>query len=116
VPGALLSLADRLDALVGLTATVGLPTSSSDPFAVRRAALGALAALRAHPGLSGIGITEALRRAAALQPVPDEDGTLADVAEFLTRRLEQQLTGEAHPADRIRAVLAHADTNSTGPT
>ena len=51
LPGALLSLADRLDLVAGLAATVGLPTGSSDPFAVRRAVLGLLAVHRAHPEL-----------------------------------------------------------------
>ena len=53
MPGALLSLADRLDLVAGLAATVGLPTGSSDPFAVRRAVLGLLAVHRAHPELAG---------------------------------------------------------------
>ena len=54
LPGALLSLADRLDLVAGLAATVGLPTGSSDPFAVRRAVLGLLAVHRAHPALAGL--------------------------------------------------------------
>jgi glycyl-tRNA synthetase len=47
--GAILSLADRIDYLAGLATTVGLPTGSSDPFALRRAALGALAVHRTNP-------------------------------------------------------------------
>ncbi|MEV6493670.1 glycine--tRNA ligase subunit beta, partial [Actinoplanes sp. NPDC051633] len=106
-PGAMLSLADRLDLLVGLAATVGLPTGSSDPFAVRRAALGLLAVLRAHPSLPGI--SAGLEQAAALQPVPAGPEVLAGIADFLTRRLEQQLVEEGNPVDRVRAVLVHAD-------
>jgi glycyl-tRNA synthetase len=108
VPGALLSLADRLDALVGLAATVGLPTGSSDPFAVRRTALGVLAVLRGTPALAGIDLDRAAVRAAAGQPVPVDADTLDAVGRFLTRRLEQQLTDEGQPVDRIRALRGHA--------
>ncbi|UQU67982.1 glycine--tRNA ligase [Couchioplanes caeruleus] len=108
VPGALLSLADRLDLVAGLAATAGLPTGSSDPFAVRRAVLGLLAVHRAHPDLSAIDLFEALDRAATLQPVPAGPEVTAEVRDFLTRRLEQVLTEEGHPVDRVRAVLPHA--------
>ncbi|GAB1691263.1 glycine--tRNA ligase [Krasilnikovia sp. M28-CT-15] len=112
LPGALLSLADRLDLLAGLAATVGLPTGSSDPFAVRRAALGALAVHRAHPALGALSLTVGLAEAATLQPVEVPDPVRRDVADFLARRLEQVLTEEGHPVDRIRAVLPHADRPS----
>ncbi len=108
VPGALLSLADRLDLIAGLAATVGLPTGSSDPFAVRRAVLGLLAVHRAHPGLAAVDVFEALSAAAALQPVEVGPDTLAAIRDFLTRRLEQVLTEQGHPVDRVRAVLPQA--------
>jgi glycyl-tRNA synthetase len=108
VPGALLSLADRLDLVAGLAATVGLPTGSSDPFAVRRAVLGLLAVHRAHPELTGIDLGGALAAAGALQPVDVPETVLADAGEFLAKRLEQVLVEEGHPVDRVRAVLPHA--------
>jgi glycyl-tRNA synthetase len=110
LPGALLSLADRLDLVAGLAATVGLPTGSSDPFAVRRAALGLLAVHRAHPALSGIGLRAAL--ALAAQPVEVSDRVLDDAAAFLTKRLEQALIEEGQPVEWVRAVLPHADRPS----
>ncbi|MFI5495710.1 glycine--tRNA ligase [Actinoplanes sp. NPDC051859] len=108
VPGALLSLADRLDLIAGLAATVGLPTGSSDPYAIRRAVLGLLAVHRAHPDLVGIDLFDALGWAASRQPVEVDDKVLVAVREFVTRRLEQVLTEEGHPVDRVRAVLPHA--------
>ena len=116
LPGALLSLADRLDLVAGLAATVGLPTGSSDPFAVRRAALGLLAVHRSQPALSGLSLRDGLRRAAQRQPVPVPERVVADAAEFLARRLEQVLTEEGHPVDRVRAVLVHADRPSVADT
>jgi glycyl-tRNA synthetase len=43
-----------------------------------------------------------------LQPVPVDERVLAEIAEFLARRVEQLLTEEGQPVDRVRAVLAHA--------
>jgi glycyl-tRNA synthetase len=116
LPGALLSLADRLDLVAGLAATVGLPTGSSDPFAVRRAVLGLIAVHRAHPELAPLSLRGALARAAQLQPVEVPAQVLADVDEFLARRLEQVLTEEGRPVDRVRAVLPHADRPAVAET
>jgi glycyl-tRNA synthetase len=108
LPGAVLSLADRLDLVAGLAATVGLPTGSSDPFAVRRAVLGLLAVHRAHPALAALDLGAALAVAAAEQPVEVPAEVLAACTGFLARRLEQGLVEEGHPVDRVRAVLPHA--------
>ncbi|MET0424520.1 MAG: glycine--tRNA ligase subunit beta, partial [Actinoplanes sp.] len=116
IPGALLSLADRLDVVAGLAATVGLPTGSSDPFAVRRAVLGLLAVHRAHPALAGLSLADALSTAADQQPVPVSAEVLTAAADFLTKRLEQALVEEGHPIDRVRAVLPHADRPSVAET
>jgi glycyl-tRNA synthetase len=111
--GALLSLADRLDYLCGLAATVGLPTGSSDQYALRRAALGAQAVQRGCPVAGPLSLVDGLRLAAAGQPVPVADEVIAGTAEFLTRRLEQTLAEEGVPINHLRAVLGHADRPST---
>ncbi len=108
LPGAVLSLADRLDYLAGLATTVGLPTGSSDPFALRRAALGALALHRTHPALSDLSLVDALTVAARHQPLDVPPAVIDDIAAFLTRRLEQTLTEEGRPLEHIRAALVHA--------
>ncbi|SDS14325.1 glycine--tRNA ligase [Actinoplanes derwentensis] len=108
VPGALLSLADRLDLVTGLAATVGLPTGSSDPFAVRRAVLGLLAVHRNTPALAGFSLLDGLELAAGAQPVPVSPEIRTAAGEFLAKRLEQVLTEEGQPIDRVRAVLPHA--------
>jgi glycyl-tRNA synthetase len=107
--GAILSLADRLDYLCGLAATVGLPTGSSDQYALRRAALGLQAVHRATPVLSGLSLADGLRIAAATQPVDVPESVLDGIVEFLGRRLEQTLSEEGVPVDRARAVMLHAD-------
>ncbi|GAA2552203.1 glycine--tRNA ligase [Winogradskya consettensis] len=107
--GALLSVADRLDLIVGLAATAGLPTGSSDPFAVRRAVLGALSVLRQHPTLAVLDLRAALALAADQQPVGVRPGLLDEVLEFFVRRYEQTLAEAGTPADLARAVAVRAD-------
>ncbi|WP_203738301.1 glycine--tRNA ligase [Actinoplanes cyaneus] len=114
LPGALLSLADRLDLVAGLAATVGLPTGSSDPFAVRRAVLGLLAVHRSTPEFASLSLVDAL--ALATQPVPVSAEVLAAVGDFLAKRLEQALTEEGQPVDRVRAVLPHFARPSVADT
>jgi glycyl-tRNA synthetase len=109
LPGAVLSLADRLDLVAGLAATVGLPTGSSDPFAVRRAVLGLLAVHREHPALASLSLTTALAAAAERQPVPVPDQVVTDAAAFMAARLEQLLVEEGQPVDWVRAALVQAD-------
>ncbi|GIF04149.1 glycine--tRNA ligase [Actinoplanes siamensis] len=116
VPGALLSLADRLDLVAGLAATVGLPTGSSDPFAVRRAVLGLLAVHRSTAEFAPLDLLSALRLAADAQPVPVSEDVLTAVGDFLARRLEQALTEEGQPVDRVRAVLPHFARPSVADT
>jgi glycyl-tRNA synthetase len=112
LPGALLSLTDRFDLVVGLAATVGLPTGSSDPFAVRRAVLGLLAVHRAHPGLAGIALSDGFAAAAARQPVEVTPEVLAAIGEFVAGRFEQVLIEEGQPVDWVRAAAPHFDRPS----
>ena len=102
-PGAILALADRLDLLAGLFAIGAEPTGSSDPFGLRRAAVGLLAILRAHPSLSQLTIADGLAIAADLQPIPA--GTrLEDALDFIGRRFDQLMLDQDHPAASVRAV------------
>jgi glycyl-tRNA synthetase len=105
VPGALLALADRLDLLAGLFSTGAEPKGSSDPFGLRRAALGALAILRAHPRLAAITIPAGLAIAAAKQPVEVPADAMEKAAVFTTGRYEQALLDAGHPHKLVQAVL-----------
>jgi len=108
VPGAVLALADRFDMLVGLFAVGAAPTGSSDPFGLRRAAAGVLTILRAHPALSGITLTKGLAAAAEevrAQGIEVPEKTLDEVADFVTRRYEQQLLDAGHDHRHVAAVL-----------
>jgi glycyl-tRNA synthetase len=113
VPGALLALADRLDLLAGLFAVGATPTGSSDPFGLRRAALGAVAILRATPALRPVTLTAGLACAAAELNVPVPPSALADAREFTIRRYEQQLIDTGHDHHFVTAVLPLADAPAT---
>ncbi|MEJ5198375.1 MAG: glycine--tRNA ligase subunit beta, partial [Anaerolineae bacterium] len=113
-PGLLLSIANRLDSLVGLFAVGLAPTSTADPFGLRREALGLVAALVgcAQP----FDLRPALQVVAAQMPVPVSETVLAEVLAFIRDRLYVWLRSEAEPGaagrdqglphDVVTAVLA----------
>jgi glycyl-tRNA synthetase len=112
VPGALLALADRLDLLAGLFSVGANPTGSSDPFGLRRAALGVVGILRATPTLRPITLTHGLDVAAdrfRAQGVDVPATALADAVEFTVRRYEQQLIDAGNDHHMVSAVLPLAD-------
>ncbi|MGO9083076.1 MAG: glycine--tRNA ligase [Streptosporangiaceae bacterium] len=109
LPGALLSIADRLDLLAGLFAVGAEPTGSSDPFGLRRTALGLVNVLRGHPALTAITISRGLGLAARHQPVPTPDAVPAAAAAFVIRRHERQLLDAGYRHAFVQAVLPLAD-------
>ncbi|WP_344408662.1 glycine--tRNA ligase subunit beta [Actinomadura nitritigenes] len=102
--GAVLAAADRLDLLAGLFAVGAAPTGGSDPFGLRRAALGLTAILRAVPRLAPLTVGEGLAIAARHQPVEVPPDALAEAERFTARRLEQSLLDEGLPIPVVRAV------------
>ena len=109
LPGAALALAERLDLLTGLFAIGSGPTGSSDPFGLRRAALGLTGILRTQPRLSSLTVSQLLTVAAAHQPVSGAAEAVGETQQFITRRFEQSLIDAGHAVDVVRAVLPHAD-------
>jgi glycyl-tRNA synthetase len=112
LPGAVLALADRLDLLAGLFAVGASPTGSSDPFGLRRAALGVTAILRAWPALEPVTLTAGLDAAAAVlrgQGVEVPETAIAAAREFVVRRLEQQFLDAGADYRHVAAVLPLAD-------
>jgi glycyl-tRNA synthetase len=110
LPGAVLALADRFDLLAGLFAVDQVPTGSSDPFGLRRAALGVAAILRTRPELAAITVHEGLAVAASHQSVPVSQSVLDEAANFVVRRFEQQLQEAGHPVEHVRAIAPLAGT------
>ncbi|MFI0349673.1 glycine--tRNA ligase [Actinomadura sp. 9N407] len=116
IAGSLLALADRLDLLAGLFAVGSVPSGSSDPFGLRRAALAVTAILRSNVRLAPLTVDEGLAIAARHQPagaVPkgEQDASrdaVAEASRFVARRLEQSLLDDGHAVAVVRAVLPHA--------
>ena len=106
--GMLVSAADKLDTIAGIIAIGQGPTGSSDPFALRRFAIGVLAMI-VDGGLA-ITLDEAIRAALAgyAETLPDLDreATGSAIKEFLVGRLEGVLKERGHAYDTVAAVLA----------
>jgi len=109
------SLADKLDTIVGLFAAGEKPTGSRDPYALRRAAQGVVKILVDLPGM---GIPAAQKfdlapvlqeayapHAKALSTSPDLWATLG-LPDFLWERLAHLLERRGHKGNEIRVVAA----------
>ena len=110
-PGAPLAyhLADRLDSLVGLFAAGMAPKGSNDPFALRRAAIQMIENLVANE--VDFDLRPALAAAAEGLPIPVGGAVLAEVAGFVTGRLEGVLRDRGASASVVKAVLAEQAHN-----
>ncbi|MFI6173669.1 glycine--tRNA ligase subunit beta [Nocardia sp. NPDC051052] len=112
LPGALLALADRFDLLVAMLAVGAKLTGTSDPYGLRRAALGIVRILRAHPELETITYRDGLNAAAQAlrdQGIEVPDRVLDTAEELLTTRYQQRLRDENTPSPLIDAVRLAAD-------
>ncbi|MCX7607725.1 MAG: glycine--tRNA ligase subunit beta [Anaerolineales bacterium] len=110
--GLALALIDRLDSLVGLFAVGAAPTSTKDPFGLRRAAIGIVQPLIEHDVT--FDLVEAVKQAAFLQPVEVTEKTQAQILEFLTGRLNVLLREMGYRYDVVDAVLAEQFANPAG--
>ncbi len=105
---AAVSLADKLDTIVGLFAAGERPRGSRDPYGLRRAAHGVFRTLVDLPALSGV-------RAPLVQPLIDaarshfpatrwDQGLLAQLTMFLVERFEFVLESRGFDVRNVRAI------------
>jgi glycyl-tRNA synthetase len=109
--GLLLSLADRFDLLMGMFAVGARPTGSSDPFGLRRAALGVIRVLRSSPALARVSAESGLRAAAealAAHGIAVPEAAIAEAVEFTVDRFAQQLRDEGISASLTTAIMPGA--------
>lgn len=103
--GCLVSASDKLDTIVGIFAAGKAPRGTSDPFALRRAAIGVL-----QVALSGVelnietSVDTAIRSLGAVDF--DRDAVRAAVLDFFRGRLENILRDKGFAYDTVAAVLA----------
>lgn len=111
LPGALLALGDRFDLLMAMFALGAKPSGSSDPYGLRRAALGVVRVLREVPGLAGTGVRDGLVAAAEALTAQDLEVSreaIAAAEEFVVGRYAQLMRDEGRSADMVAAVLPSA--------
>ena len=105
VVGKAVAIADKLDTICGMFAIDEPPTGSSDPFAVRRAAIGVIAMLRALPEVHLKPLVERALRSYAEQGLSfDVDAVRTDVEKFFQGRLAAIAKDEKIAPDAIDAV------------
>lgn len=101
--GALLALADRLDTLVGIFGIGQVPTGSKDPFALRRASVGALRILieKGYP----LCLRQLLTQAASLYgPLPVS--TIEPALQYMLERLSSHYSEAGISAEVFQSVQA----------
>jgi glycyl-tRNA synthetase beta chain len=117
---AAVSLADKLDTIVGLFAAGERPTGSRDPYGLRRAAQGVIRVLVDLPALAGVahpvGVAALVGRAfdnyaGAIRT--DSDAWQAQVFDFFGERLQHVLERRGLRFDEIRAVMPAAAAELT---
>ncbi len=105
--GKLVALADKLDTICGRFAVGQGPTGSSDPFALRRSAIGIVNMLEAGLPISlAAAIDESLASFAAQGVAFDAAAVRAEVVDFFVTRTKVMLRDAGVNADTIDAVLA----------
>jgi glycyl-tRNA synthetase beta chain len=108
VTWAAVSMADKLDTLVGLFSAGERPTGSRDPFGLRRQAHGLFRILVDLPELTGLAVRPTLGAliAAAELDLPLEQAAREALTAFLTERLTYVLEQRGYDVRNVRAVLA----------
>ncbi len=105
--GKCVAVADKLDTVCGLFAIGEPPTGSSDPFAVRRSAIGIIAMLRTMPAVSLKSMIACALANYAEQGLEfDAAQVAADVERFFAGRLSGIAKDEGIKNDTIEAVSA----------
>lgn len=103
--GTCVAVADKLDTICGMFAIEQPPTGSSDPFAVRRSAIGVLAMLRDAPRGALAELVSCSLDAYAAQGLEfDRDATEAAVRAYFAGRLASIARDEGVSPDTVEAV------------
>jgi glycyl-tRNA synthetase beta chain len=107
--GKALSLADRIDTLVGIFAIGQKPSGVKDPFKLRRHALAVVRLLRSIP--CTLNISDLINRSVQIYGavLPADLSTTAELKPFILDRLNSYYQGQDISLDIIQAVRARQD-------
>ncbi|KAF8662027.1 hypothetical protein HU200_056562 [Digitaria exilis] len=101
--GIVLAVTDRLDSLVGLFGAGCQPSSTNDPFGLRRVSYGLVQILVENK--KSFDLRGALTLMAEVQPIEIQNDVIDEAIQFVTRRLEQLLVDEGINREIVRSVL-----------
>lgn len=105
--GILLSLADKLDNIIGCYAANLKPTSSSDPYALRRQTLGIIRMLIA--GKYDLPLMDLISQCFDVYPkhlIQNKKELLSEIEVFITNRIKTVFLDDGFAKDEIEAALA----------
>lgn len=102
--GIVLAIADRLDSLIGLFGVGCQPSSTNDPFGLRRISYGLVQVLVENN--KNLDLRNALRLAADVLPIIVDTNIIDEAHQFVTRRLEQFLVDKGINAEIVRSILS----------
>lgn len=107
VVGQLVAFADKLDTVCGLIAVGQAPTGSSDPFALRRSAIGIIGMLDAGLPVSLLPAIDCALDALMADGISFNRTTAREaISDFFIARTKVILRDEGLPIDAVNAVLA----------
>jgi glycyl-tRNA synthetase beta chain len=105
--GAIVSIADKMDTIVGFFGVNLIPTGTADPYALRRQALGIINIILDKK--YALQLNEIIDKSLDIlgdKIKRDAAQVKSDVLEFFKGRFENQLIAQGHPYDVVDAVLA----------
>jgi glycyl-tRNA synthetase beta chain len=107
IPGSLVGMADRLDTITGCFGIGQVPTGTTDPFGLRRLALGLLHIIEAH-GFT-LSVSEAVGAALELyghKLTGEQEAAKGMVIDFIKGRFVNDLIGRGVPGSAVEAVTS----------
>ena len=111
-PGAIVSIADKLDTIVGFFGVNLAPSGTADPYALRRQAIGIISIiLNKKYNLEIDRLTDTSLRILAEKITRPPADVKKDVLDFFRNRFEYQMGLQGFSADVIHAVMATNEWN-----
>ena len=111
-PGIVLGIADRLDSLIGLFAVGLQPTATSDPYGLRRTAIGLIQTLIGNE--ERFDLRMGLEVAARHLPVAVSDDVIERCLDFIRTRHQALLLADGKRYDVVDAVLEEQSHDPAG--